>query len=224
MLDIALCIRYFSWWLGTGSLAVSYDLTSRKTRVLILSFDSSELWEQIVQCVISKKTLAPHPMLLPVIFCEILVQAHCVELHISTKRIFLLERHIGVNDYSSGKLLKESKPHEDPNGSPGLDFANINRSLNGELSRLATYEKSTISHVALLNTILTYDELSLKSDKLEKQHFTAQVIIQIREYVEYLHGWNVDLLARISCQQKIVDGGIQTVRPSRLLEKYDCLT
>jgi hypothetical protein len=33
----------------------------------------------------------------------------------------------------------------------------------------------------------------------------------LKEYGNSLLGWNIDLLARITCQQKIVQGQIQTV-------------
>ncbi|KAH7357139.1 hypothetical protein BKA65DRAFT_221606 [Rhexocercosporidium sp. MPI-PUGE-AT-0058] len=195
-------IKYFSWWLGTGSLSLSHNPYSGEVRVLLLGPESDEFQADIFERVQAKEALTGHPFLVPLVICDHLATKLGAELHISSKRIFQLEQTIGVNDYGDSDLGAKPEHQEQAD----LDFADINRSLNGELSRLANYEKFAKSQISLLVTILADIVLSLDQD-----HFSFLIITQMREYGEGLLGWNKELLARIECQQKIVDGQIQTL-------------
>jgi hypothetical protein len=88
--------------------------------------------------------------------------------------------------------------------------------LNSELSRLANYEKWVDSHIVLLKEALNGDGATgISTDS--RRHSgptqeTRKVETMIKQYGNSLLGWNIDLLARIACQQKIVQGQTQTVR------------
>ncbi len=203
----AYCVKFFSWWLGTGSLAIYCNRTTRKINALMLGLESLGLRDKFLELLDSKKRLAAHPFLVVLIFCEVLAENQEQNLRTATTRILTLETTIGVNDYAelargnTGGSLKS------------LDFDYLNRSLNGELSRLANYEKWVKSIIALLDTIVKGTDLDKIpwADEPATSPFSRQLTTNMREYAEYLQGWNVDLLARTVCQQKIVNGQIQTV-------------
>ncbi|KAG4431984.1 hypothetical protein IFR05_012535 [Cadophora sp. M221] len=197
-----LSIKYFSWWLGTGSISLSHKRDSGEVRVLLLGLESDQFKIDIYDRLKSKQALTSHPFLVPLVVCDSLAKSLSSQLHTSSKRIFQLEQTIGVNDYGDNDLNAKTEPQQQPD----LDFADINRSLNGELSRLANYEKFAKSQITLLETILADKVLSL-----DQKDFSFLIITQMREYGESLLGWNKELLARTECQQKIVDGQIQTL-------------
>ncbi len=116
-------------------------------------------------------------------------------------RILMLETNIGVKDYAEAG--RNTGGSLEP-----LDFDYLNRSLNVELLRLANYEKWVKSIIALL-------DMTLKGTDVDKNPcagepitgpFSDQLTTNMREYADYLQGWSVDLLTRIVCQQKIVNG------------------
>lgn len=143
-------------------------------------------------------------MFLVLIFCEVLAEVQGRQLRVATTRILTLEAKIGVNDYAE-IARREKNPDQEP-----LDFEYVNRSLNGELSRLANYEKWVKSIVSLLEGLLKGKDLAVGEEIVDSDPSSARLAVNIREYGEYLLGWNVDHLARTVCQQKIVNGQIQT--------------
>ncbi len=195
-------MKYFSWWLGTGSLTISYDPESKTIWGLMLGMWNETFRDNFTKMLRSKAHLASQPMLLPLIICEILAKKHNKVVDTSTKRITKLETAIGVNDYTEGKHSI---------GNAEVNYFGINQTLNGELSRLANYEKWVSSHILLIRGILQDPTLSLNIAKEENDPETQMLRITVKEWGEHLLGWNTDLVARIACQQKIVQGQLQTV-------------
>jgi hypothetical protein len=115
-----------------------------------------------------------------------------------------LEQAVGVHDY--GVDLTERVAIVTVLNS--LDVDSITRRLTGELSRLANYEKWVNSHTVILDELLSCSQEGMSGYESLEPH----VIIRVREMCGFLRGWNVDMAARIVCQQKIVSGLIQTVR------------
>jgi len=204
--------KYFSWWLGSWSLAISYDYKSGVASSLLIGPENSVLRSSFLKILKSKAELAAHPDLVPLVLCDTLAERHRREIEISTNRILELESLIGVNDYQGS--FETVKPQLDEAG-----FRFINQSLNGELSRLANYEKWVNSHITLLREVLTGDGATGIS-KCSQWHsrptqYTKKIETMLKQYGNSLLAWNIDLLASVSCQQKIVQGQIQTVRPER---------
>jgi hypothetical protein len=164
--------------------------------------EESAMLGGLIRTLKSKIASACHPLFLPLLLCEIVAVAHSKEVDIATKNVFDLESSIGMNDYPE---------HAKRNAFETFDFSRISRSLNGETSRLANYEKWISSHIELVKAISKY-EGTLFVETGETQRLANQLQVELREYGEYLLGWNVDLLARTVCQQKIVQAQIQTVR------------
>ncbi|KAF8856396.1 hypothetical protein BDZ45DRAFT_594255 [Acephala macrosclerotiorum] len=198
--------KYFSWWLGSWSLGISYDYNSGVTSALLVGLENRVLRSSFIRLLKSKAELAGHPSLLPLLLCDTLAERHAREVHLSTNRILELETSIGVNDYTDGTPVAELDE---------ADFTRISQSLNGELSRLANYEKWVNSHIVLLKEVLNGDGATgISTDSRwhsRSAQQTRKLEVMIKQYGNSLLGWNVDLLARIACQQKIVQGQIQTV-------------
>jgi hypothetical protein len=208
-LRLVLVAKCFSWWLGSWSLGISYDHKSGVVSALLLGLENSVLRSSFLTVLKSKADLASHPDLLPLVLCHTLVERHGREIDLSTNRILELESLIGVNDYNNG-FFGAAKPQLDDAG-----FTYISQSLNGELSRLANYEKWVTSHITLLREVLNGDGRTGISTNSQwhsgPTQYTRKIEIMLKEYGNSLLGWNIDLLARITCQQKIVQGQIQTV-------------
>jgi len=213
----AYAVKFFSWWLGTGSLAISYDTSSNTVCALILGLSRPSIREDFMNRLKSKRNLVFHPMLLPLIFCEMIAERHNEQVDASTKRVFTLETSIGVNDYTKRRgqrrLQNQGKAQTEEQ-----KFTEITKSLSGEHSMLANYEKWVGSHVSLLKNIMEEIE-RYPGEPGRDQPRKSQHMIILRELAAFLSGWNVDLQSRITCQQKIVSGLIQTVR-KKLIFSY----
>jgi hypothetical protein len=210
-----LVAKCFSWWLGSWSLGISYDHKSGVVSALLLGLENAVLRSSFLTVLKSKADLASHPDLLPLVLCHTLVERHGRETDLSTNRILQLESLIGVNDYNNGSF-GAAKPQLDDAG-----FTYISQSLNGELSRLANYEKWVTSHITLIKEVLDGDGRTgiLTNSQWHSgptpYTYTRKIEAMLKQYGNSLLGWNIDLLARITCQQKIVQGQIQTVRSER---------
>lgn len=149
---------------------------------------------------------ADNPMFLPILLCKMLAERQANEVHASRKRILALETSIGVNDYvdSSERLRPASLL-------ASTDLTPISQSLNGELSRLPNYESWASSHTILLQNILNSSSFQAVVVCEKRSAIEDRSMSILREKGECLHWWNIDLLARIQCQQKMIKGQIQTV-------------
>lgn len=141
-------------------------------------------------------------MFLPLLLCELLAERYVHEVDLSTKRILAIEGSIGVNDYTEAapELKKETN----------ADFTRVSQSLNGETSRLANYEKWVIACTNLLKEILKGQYFKVSESKSAPKSVPERVMINLKEHGESILGRNIDLAARIQCQQKIAQGQIQT--------------
>lgn len=199
----AFAAKYFSWWLGTWTLGLSYDQKSNITTALLLGRKSSSARKNFLAIIESSKDNAGGPMFLPLLLCELLTESYAYEVDLSTKRILALEGSIGVNDYTEA-------PRERKNETNAY-FTRVSQTLNGEVSRLANYEKWVGSCSSLLKGILEGSHLRSIEDNRSPKSAPERVMIALREHDESILWRNIDLVARIQCQQKITQGQIQTV-------------
>lgn len=203
----AICIKYFSWWLATVGLGLSYNSETRTTHGLLLSNDCFQDGEatvlgELIRLIKLSAHRCQGPYFLPLLICDLFAQAHETEIHKATKKVFGLERSIGMHDYPAGRHPSGVEDDE--------DFSMTSRKLNGQLSRLANYEKWVTSHINLLKVVLGYEEFSdtmLSANKLNRRE-------EPKEYATHLLHWNTDLLSQAACQIKIVQAQIQTVGKS----------
>lgn len=208
--SVAFIFKFFSWYLGTGILAFSYNMRSKTTRGLLFGLKSLDLRRQFIDRLKLRKKFSSHPMLLPLVLCELLAERHCEAVDTSTKRIFEMETILGVHDYVGHKPHGAGEP-------ANLDFTTINQSLHGELTRLANYEKWVKSHIVILENVLKGPEFTIREEEEEECEMDGDirlakdVEINTKEYGESILNWNIDLQSRIMAQQKIVDGQIQIV-------------
>jgi hypothetical protein len=134
-------------------------------------------------------------MFLPLLVCEHLTERYAREVDLSTKRILALEGSIGVNDYTEAPRELKKKTN--------ADFTRVSRSLNGEVSRLANYEKWVLSCANLIKEILGGRHFEITGDISAPKSAAERVLIALKEHGEGILGRNVDLVARIQCQQKM---------------------
>jgi hypothetical protein len=207
-------VKYFSWWLGTRILGLSFDQNSNVTTALLLGSEASSASKDVLALIEASKDHACHPMFLPLILCDLLTDRYALEVDSSTKRILALETSIGVNDYIA---LDSSK---DPKGN-NTDFTKVSQVLNGEVSRLANYEKWVVSCVNLLRELLGESHFIISNSAASKSPF-QRVEIALKERGEGILGRNIDLVARIHCQQKIAQGQIQTVSFRTSISSFCC--
>jgi hypothetical protein len=211
----AFTAKYFSWWLGTWTLGVSHDQQSNTTMALLLGRESKSLRKEFLTILESSKDNASHPMFLPLLLCELLTERYAHEVDLSTKRILALEGSIGVNDYTEAPRGLKNETN--------ADFTRVSQSLNGEVSRLANYEKWVQSCANLIREILGGRHFEIVGDVTVPKSAPERVTIALKEHGESILGRNVDLVARIQCQQKIAQGQIQTVSSLRILKPIEPL-
>jgi len=200
----ALNVKYFSWWLGTASLALSRDRQSKTISGLFLGTRNQAAYGDMINRLRERQALITHPLLFPLIICEKMAKEHSHAINAATRQVFGLEQSVGVHDY--GTDLGERLAIVTVVSS--LDVDTVTRKLNGELSRLANYEKWVNSHTVMLDSFFD----SIQEEIRELKPLENQVLVRVRDMCAFLRGWNVDMAARIACQQKIVSGLIQTVR------------
>jgi hypothetical protein len=183
-------------------MALSYDHVTQITTYLLLGIESKFQYLDILS---ARAIQSRHPLFIPVVICEIQMMELAKQVHLSTQRAFHQERNIGVNDYAIFR-------HHEKFATTPAEYEGISRSLNGELSRLANYEKWVSSHVLILDQIFKWPEFQDWRIIGTNDEELKMARIRLEEQCVYLRGWNVDLVAHIQCQQKIVHGQIQTVR------------
>jgi hypothetical protein len=114
-------------------------MISKTTLGLSFGLKSLGLRRQFIDRLKLRKKISSHPMLLPLVLCELLAERYCEAVDTSTKCIFEMETSLGVHDYVSHKTHSAGEP-------ANLDFTAINQSLHGELSRLANYVLDQVSY------------------------------------------------------------------------------
>ena len=203
LMPVVYAAKYFSWWLGSRGLALSYDLESQVTSSLLLGMNR-EAQGQFEVRLEAKADIFSQYMVIPLVPCEMLAVRHQKVIHVSTKRLLALEMDIGVNDYTY--THSESRPEL-----TDVDFSRIIKGLNGELSRLANYGNWVSSNIILLKDISGEKSLQMSPSSNISDSMAEKSSVALREQAEYVLGWNTNMLARILCQQKICQGQIQTI-------------
>ncbi|CZR66397.1 uncharacterized protein PAC_16298 [Phialocephala subalpina] len=199
----ALAVKYLSWWLGTWILGLFHDRNSNITTALLLGREGEFSDKEFLAKLESSKDNASHPMFLPLLLCELLTDKYTREVDLSGKRILAIEGFIGVNDYTDAP--RELKMETN------FDFTRVSQSLNGEVSRLANYEKWVTSCANLIKEVLGGRHFQSTGDLISPKTAFERVMIALKEHGESILGRNVGLEARIQCQQKIAQVQIQTV-------------
>jgi len=161
----------------------SYDMISKTTLGLSFGLKSLGLRRQFIDRLKLRKKISSHPILLPLVLCELLAERYCEAVDTSTKCIFEMETSLGVHDY-------------------------VNQSLHGELSRLANYEKWVKSHIVLLENVLKGPEFIIREE--EECEMDSDILlakdVEINKYKKYgksILNWNIDFQSRIMAQIKL---------------------
>jgi len=179
----------------------SYDMISKTTLGLSFGLKSLGLRRQFIDRLKLRKKISSHPILLPLVLCELLAERYCEAVDTSTKCIFEMETSLGVHDYVSHKTHSAGEL-------ANLDFTTINQSLHGELSRLANYEKWVKSHIVLLENVLKGPEFIIREE--EECEMDSDILlakdVEINKYKKYgksILNWNIDFQSRIMAQIKL---------------------
>ncbi|KAM0165362.1 hypothetical protein ACHAPC_004890 [Botrytis cinerea] len=209
-LGMALAIHFHRWRLESITLGLSYNQNTKVTTALLLENSKDPTHESFIHYILLQSTYLTHPLFLPLILAELMLDTHRTQLDRTTSRLRSLESAIGIHDHDYNSASSPS--YRTPDKSPLPDFPFISRSLNGESTRLALYEVKVRSNIHLLQTILRGPYFTTLLPMNRRMIWTEQANIALREKCEFLLGWNVELSSRVTGQRRIVKIQIGSVQ------------
>lgn len=212
----AVAIHFHRWRLESITLGISYNQTTKVTTALLIENTKDPNHESFIHYILSQSTYLTHPLFLPLVLAELMLDTHRAQLDRTTSRLRSLESAIGIHDHDYH--FASSPSYTTPDKSPLPDFPFISRSLNGESTRLALYEVKVRSNIHLLQTILRGPYFTTILPINRRMVWMEQANIALREKCEFLLGWNVELSARVTGQRRIVKiliGSVQNLLMQR---------
>ncbi|KAF7918901.1 hypothetical protein EAE99_008626 [Botrytis elliptica] len=209
-LGMALAIHFHRWRLESITLGLSYNQNTKVTTALLLENSKDPTHESFIRYILLQSTYLTHPLFLPLILAELMLDTHRTQLDRTTSRLQNLESAIGIHDHDYHSTSSPS--YSTPDKSPLPDFPFISRSLNGESTRLALYEVKVRSNIHLLQALLRGPYFTTLLPMNRRMIWMEQANIALREKCEFLLGWNVELSSRVTAQRRIVKIQIGSVQ------------
>lgn len=189
------------------TVALTFDDVSRTTFAVVHGFQQKEL-----RCLLHEmdefKASSSHPLLLPALMCELLIEADSSGIKRLAAELFAVEnRTIWHGYWQPGKDESLSQPQN-----PEQDFEDLTRTLNRIIARLAFHEMRINANIALISK-LRFNVLDDKEEWRKSVHpEEAQAIVNpLDQRLSNLQVEHNALLLEIACNQKIADGQLQIV-------------
>ncbi|QSZ31557.1 hypothetical protein DSL72_001124 [Monilinia vaccinii-corymbosi] len=216
-LGMAIAIHYRRWRLESLTLGISYNQTTKVTTALLLENSKDPTYESFIHHILSQSTYLTHPLFLPLILAELMLDTRQTQLDRTTSRLRNLESAIGIHHHDD-----QSSPSPSHATSARFlfpDFPFLSRSLNGESTHLALYEVEVRSNIHLLQALLRDPHFTTTPLPINRRMaWMDQASIALREKGEFLLAGNVELSVRAAGQRriaKILIGSVQNLLTRR---------
>ena len=188
------------------TLALSWDPSSIALRVVILGLQGLER-SRIATHLRDTMTESAHPMNIPLILCEMLMESDSNGVKTHASNLYQVELRTNFHGYP----LSSNTPSQLAR-TPEEDFEDMTRSLNVIISRLAFHEMRIRANAVFVEQITSHIDAGETSkaygDKYPRLYTMSQVL---RERLDHLQTEQRALLLEISCNQKIAQSQLQIV-------------
>ena len=191
------------------TLALSWDYQALKTKGLIHGLQKGER-DSLMSALDEFKGPLVHPLLLPVLLCELLTEADSTQIKRHALNLYQVEMQTAYMRVE--KPVRPSTKDQDQTAED--DVEELTRRLNAIVSRLAFHEMRINANIVLVSAII--EELSALLPLLEREY--SQAASQWQELGKplrlRLQGMQIEhkaLLLEVSCNQKIAAGQLQIV-------------
>ena len=147
------------------TVALSWDHSKLTTNALLHSFQHKEL-EQLKSVLNDLRSLPVHPLLLPVLLCELLTDSDSNEIKLHASNLYKVEvrtNYLRIDRRQT--LLSSIQTHSNESG-----FEDLTRKLNAITSRFAFLESQVNANVKLVESVLKYTD---QIDRHVKQDLRA---------------------------------------------------
>lgn len=192
------------------SLALSYDYSNATTYAMLHGFQAHELIG-LLSAMNEFKTSSAHPLLLPVLLCEMLTESDSNEIKRHGSNLFQVEHQTN--------LIRIGQPNTMHSNDQTVfaedDLEDITRRLNAIMSRLAFHEMRINANVTLVATIINNFKVlerrcvDLSPDEEDSEPYLMHM--KMRRRLQNLQVEQAALLNEIACNQKVAAGQLQIV-------------
>ena len=184
------------------TLALAWDHATFEIRGIIHGFQKREL-EALLSSLAEFETRFTHPLLMPVILCELLTESDSTAIKRHASSLYQVEiRTVYMRVEKTGRPGIKGRGEKLEEG-----VEDLTRSLNAIVSRLAFHEMRVTANAGLVAAILEQLAEGAGGDKDTWEDFG----IPLRSRLEALQHEHRALLLEVACNQKIAAGQLQIV-------------
>ncbi|KAF2035891.1 hypothetical protein EK21DRAFT_53237 [Setomelanomma holmii] len=200
------------------TLALSWDLDCRGLRGMIHGIESNDM-SQLAAYVGDTRELTAHPLNVAIILCEMLVESDSNGVKLHASNLYRVEKRTNFHGYTPSKS-------ENMGGNltmtPEQDFAEMTRSLNLIISRLAFHEMRIHANAVFIEDMrIHFQRIDIKGtilknnpDPDEQRRWASKLRSMSRSLEERLVHLRTEqraLLLEITCNQKIAQSQLEIV-------------